>query len=142
MNVDVVGLAEVENALKGMGRKLATREAGNALRAGARIIRDEARKNAPVLSGALKKSLIVRTGRSRGDWKNVIVGVGKKWFVGDQFYAAFLEFGWKHGSRKRGDARKQIPGRHYVESAYKTQRQRALRAVTDYLVAAIRRSWK
>jgi HK97 gp10 family phage protein len=124
---NIIGkLSELEN-------KAANKVTRKALRAGAKVIQTQAQANAPVKSGLLKKSIKVRAGKSRKGIISIIVGVGKKWFTGPSFYAAFVEFGHKTGKRRsrgkvraRGDSRKEIPGKHFIEQAFGESKEAAL----------------
>ena len=128
----VSGIPELKAALKAIPAKLRRRALRNALAAGARIVRDEARSKAPVLSpaakvpyrkpGTLRKAISVRTSkiaRRAGD-VGVFVNVkpakagqrGAK-NPNDPHYWKFLEFGTvkmrarpflQEGAKKLGDA--------------------------------------
>lgn len=110
----ITGIPDIKAALLSIPDKLRQRALRNALAVGARIVRDDARKNAPVLSaanairapfrtpGLVKKSISVRTSkiaRKAGD-VGVFVNVkpAKKGQRGaksrvDPFYWRWLEFG-------------------------------------------------
>ncbi len=111
----VRGIPELKAALAGLVPKLRRQALRNALAAGARVVRDEARRRAPVLQptmrapyrkpGTVRKAIVVRTSkaaRARGD-VGVFVNVrparrgqrGAK-SQNDPFYWRFLEFGTKH----------------------------------------------
>lgn len=113
----VTGIPDLRAALAGIVPKLRVRALRNALAAGARLVRDEARRAAPVISaaavpvrkgyrkpGTLRKAISVRTSkvaRRAGD-VGVFVNVrpakrgarGAK-APGDPFYWRFVEFGTK-----------------------------------------------
>ncbi len=65
-----------------------------------------ARANAPVKSGALKRSIKIRSiARSRTRvGARVTTAASDNQFSGKTFYGAFLEWGWKTGARKRTHA--------------------------------------
>lgn len=114
----------------------------NALRAGARIFRNAAKKNAPVKSGALRDAIVVRTRRynAQKQTQSVTTGVSKREFTGKEFYAAFVEFGHRKGKRmKKGmtDTRKFQPGEHYLEYAFDEKKAEATRVTQDKLVDQI-----
>lgn len=108
----VQGLDQVIEALKGLPLKLRQRVLRNALAAGGRLVRDDARAGAPVLRepmkapyrtpGLVRKSIVVRT--SKQDRRAGDVGVyvnvrpAKRGQRGaksktDPFYWRWLEFG-------------------------------------------------
>lgn len=132
----ILGTRELDANLKAMAGKDALRIVGGGLRAGARLIQSAAQANAPVRTGALQRNVKIRPGKnSRGETqKSVIIGVGRKWFTGDQFYAAFVEFGHRQGRRKLGNKRKQIPGEHYIKHTFEEKG----RASVDAIVSTIR----
>lgn len=115
ISAKVRGIPELKAALAGLVPKLRRQALRNALAAGARVVRDEARRRAPVLQptmrapyrkpGTVRKAIVVRTSkaaRARGD-VGVFVNVrparrgqrGAK-SQNDPFYWRFLEFGTKH----------------------------------------------
>lgn len=115
IDAKVRGIPELKAALAGLVPKLRRQALRNALAAGARVVRDEARRRAPVLQptmrapyrkpGTVRKAIVVRTSkaaRARGD-VGVFVNVrparrgqrGAK-NPNDPFYWRFVEFGTKH----------------------------------------------
>lgn len=115
----ISGIPELKAALAGLVPKLRRQALRNALAAGARVVRDEARRRAPVLqptlqspyrkSGTLRKAITVRTSkqaRRRGD-VGVFVNVrpAKRGQRGakspnDPFYWRFVEFGTRHSAAR------------------------------------------
>lgn len=115
ISAKVHGIPGLKAALAGLVPKLRRQALRNALAAGARVVRDDARRRAPVLQptmrapyrkpGTLRKAIVVRTSkiaRARGD-VGVFVNVrpAKRGQRGakspnDPFYWRFLEFGTKH----------------------------------------------
>lgn len=132
ISAKVRGIPELKAALAGLVPKLRRQALRNALAAGARLVRDESRRRAPVLQPTLRapyrrprtvqKAISVRTSklaRRAGD-VGVFVNVhpakrgqrGAK-NPGDPFYWRFLEFGTRKmpafaflqaGARRLGDA--------------------------------------
>lgn len=114
INATIRGLPDLKAALADVVPGLRRRVLRNALAAGARVVRDDAKARAPVLQptlrapfrtpGTVKKAIVVRTSkqaRKRGD-VGVFVNVrpAKKGQRGaksktDPFYWRFLEFGTK-----------------------------------------------
>lgn len=112
ISAKVHGIPELKAALAGIVPKLRRQALRNALAAGARIVRDDAKRRAPVLqptlrapyrkAGTVRKAIVVRTSkraRAKGD-VGVFVNVrpaktgqrGAK-NPSDPFYWRFLEFG-------------------------------------------------
>jgi len=147
--VHLTGAKAIALALGKLETKLSRKVATKALRAGAKVVQTEAKRIAPVQSGALRKSIKVRAGKNHKTYRSIIVGSGAKWFTGDKFYAAFVEFGHRSGkasnsirrARKRNvntdaiDKRDEVPGQHYMEKAYEATKQSALAKVIDTLAA-------
>jgi HK97 gp10 family phage protein len=120
----VEGLKELQAALRSVPEKLRKRALRNALAAGARVVRDESRANAPVLSaegarlaapyrkpGTVRNAISVRTSKIARRAGNVGVFVNvrpaKKGTRGakspdDPFYWRWLEFGWNPAGRRTG----------------------------------------
>lgn len=132
ISAKVNGIPELKAALAGLVPKLRRQALRNALAAGARVVRDDARRRAPVLQptlrapyrkpGTVQKAITVRTSkiaRRAGD-VGVFVNVrpAKRGQRGaksqnDPFYWRFLEFGTKKmaasgflqaGARRLGEA--------------------------------------
>ncbi len=90
IDVEIKGLKELKKNLEQLPMKMEKRIVGQALRQGANVFRDEARKNVPVATGRLKKAIQVssaRAGRKLLSMMNVKVSYKKAW------YARFVEFG-------------------------------------------------
>ena len=122
--VKVEGLRELKAALNALPQNIATNVLRGAVNAGARVIRDEAKIKAPVVTGRLKRAIYTKYIRELSDpWRAVyFVGVrrGKKYQnlktkdrtmkdgtikAGadrsmDAYYARFVEYG--HFSRPAG----------------------------------------
>lgn len=120
----VQGVADLTQALRDLTPKLRVRALRNALAAGARIFRDDARRLAPVISasssavrrgwrkpGTLKRAIVVRTSKRDRRAGNVGVFVnvrpakagnrGAK-NPNDPFYWRWVEFGWNHALASDG----------------------------------------
>ena len=148
IDVKVKNFPDFKAALLGLPDKLRQRALRNALSAGARIVRDEAKRNAPVLDraiyssasglkrkpGTLKNAIKVRTSKTERRLGNVGVYVNVKPAAkalrgtnmpSDPFYWRWLEFG--------RTARAKIPqrGRGFKEygSQFYRRARRAYRAV-------------
>ena len=115
IQVKIAGVEDVKKALRDLPAKLRKRALLNALRAGARVFRDEARRLTPVAvvpvrrkgavirqPGTVRKAIVVRTSkaaRRKGDlgvYVNVRPAKGGqrgKYSPTDPFYWRWLEFG-------------------------------------------------
>lgn len=108
----VSGLRDLDEALKQFPAKLQRKYLARALRAGAKIIQQQAQANAPVKTGALRRNIVVRSAPRNGAAGRVAVGIraakkigsrttstGKVRSVfdkrGDAFYGRFVEGGTK-----------------------------------------------
>ena len=117
-NVKVEGLSQIHKALSELGRKVSNKIAVKAMREGGKIVREQARQNAPVLSqstpyrraGTLKKAIKSSTKVLKNGKIGTVVRVkelttkqietfkvrsGKKGALNpkDPYYWRFLEFG-------------------------------------------------
>lgn len=134
---EIKGGDRLDRALREMDRRLSRKVVNGSLRSGAKVIQAGAMQNAPVRTGALRAAIKVRSAkRRRGGNLAIVVGVGKQWFQGDQFYGAFQEFGWRAGKRRsqasvreRSETRPQIPGEHFVEYAFDERGRQAVETV-------------
>ena len=119
ITIELQGVEELRRKLLSLEPRIAKKVLRKALRAGAKIIHARAKQNIPTGgSGVLARSIKVRAmKRTRKQRIGVAVETREGWYKGEAFYGAFVEFGHKQGSRKLGDARKQIEGKHYIEKA-------------------------
>ena len=93
--VGISGAAEMERLLKLLPEKVAERVTKNALRAGARVIRDEAKDRVPVDTGDLRDSVVVKAPTQRQRKRGAaLVVVGFKKPVSRR--AHLTEFGTQH----------------------------------------------
>lgn len=135
--MSVTGFKETAAALKELDRK-ATKSLGRkALRAGAKVLLAAARTEAPELTGRTRKNIKIRGGRSRAGSLSLSVGVSAKDFSGEAFYASFVLFGHRVGSRKLGDNRRMIPANNFLERAYEASGQNAADTVMEQWVELI-----
>lgn len=97
MRIKLEGGERLEAALKDLGGKVAGRLGTNAVRAGARVISNEAKDRVPVKTGALRRSIRVFDDRAavRANLKERTAFVGTR-----LFYGKFVELGTAHSSAK------------------------------------------
>jgi len=142
--MEVKGLREVQEKLKELQKKTSNKLTKKALRAGAKIVQAEAKADAPSISGTIKKSIKVRAGKRRKGSLSIVVGIGKKWFAGPMFYAAFVLLGHKIGKRSGShrkkdpnDKRKAVPPHNFLKDAYERTKNRALDTMISTLSESV-----
>lgn len=138
-NVKVEGLAQIHKALSELGRKVSNKIAVKAMREGGKIVREQARQNAPVLSqstphrraGTLKKAIKSSTKVLKNGKIGTVIRVkeltakqietfkvrsGKKGALNpkDPYYWRFLEFGTS-----------KMPARPYLRPAFEQTKEKA-----------------
>jgi HK97 gp10 family phage protein len=86
--INIVGGKELAEFLKTLPAKLERNVMRGALRAGAKVIADEAKANVPTRMGALKKSIRVSSKLKKGEVTASAKAGNKK-----VFYAGWVEFG-------------------------------------------------
>lgn len=98
----ISGMRELDLALSSFPEKLQRKALANSLRAAGRVIRNIARQNVPVKSGALSRSIRVTIKRKQGVMIARIIA-GRRAKKGDPFYAWMVEGGTKaHEIRPKG----------------------------------------
>lgn len=155
LSVRLHGIDDLKNKLLALPKQLRTRVLRNALSAGARIVRDDAKQNAPVLSadlrqapfrkpGTVRDAIRVRT--SKRDRKAGDVGVfvnvkpAQKGQRGakskdDPFYWRWLEFGWN--AARRGESKRARRALNKSGGAKRIGGKRFLTAATSKLGQAL-----
>lgn len=91
--IKLEGAKELEKQFKSLEPKIAKKLVRQSLRKAAKPILAAARTKCPVDTGELKKSIKIRAMKRRKNSFGVLIGTALKWFVGDAFYGAFVEFG-------------------------------------------------
>lgn len=143
----VKGLAELQRALDSLPAKLEANIMRGALRAGAKVLAAEAKRNVHSVSGALADSIRVGTKSRRGTVVGRVVAGGKSKLArngGDAFYGRFVEYGTAaHVIRAKngkllalGVSKVNHPGakkKPFMRPAMDTQAQPALEAVREYI---------
>jgi HK97 gp10 family phage protein len=119
--LDKKQLAAVRRMLALLPKRIRNKVLRQELRKAAKALVAPSKAATPVRTGKLRKSVKVRAAKvKRGVGVNV--GYSDKNFVGDTFYGAFLEFGWKIGKRQSSaatrqgipDTRREVPGKRYL----------------------------
>lgn len=89
----LINFDELDRILSGLDMKMQRKVKSKALRAGAKVVLEQARENVPEYTGNLKKSLGVSVGRFMGDVEARVLARKGKNRQNDGWYAHFLEFG-------------------------------------------------
>jgi len=149
------GDKRILKALKALPPKVQRGVIRKAARNAMRPMHGQSKANAPKgATGKLRRSIKLRAIRPRGGRIGITISSNEKWFMGPEYYAAFQEFGWHIGAREswmrsRGkwsgigsdrDQRRWIEGMHYMEDAYKSGGDRALRMFMDEVMLGIKRA--
>lgn len=148
-SIRLEGAKELEKALIELERKVARKIISSSLRDGAKIVQQQAKANAPVLTGLTRKKIVVRAAKKRrSETAAIAVRTGEGAFKGKTFYASFIEFGWNKApvirtragrfisiSRKdRKAARiegKKIPGTHFMQRAFQAKSAQAAKTIVN-----------
>ena len=139
-NVNVKGMKELAEALNGLPDRIQANVLRSALRAGAKLIQQEAIQQVPVDSGDLRASIKVGTRSSRGIVQATIKAGGKT-----AWYAKFIEFGTAAhtitakdggflsfgGHQYRSVSHPGIQARPFMRPALDGRAQAAIQAVAD-----------
>lgn len=150
-NVKVEGLSQIHKALSELGRKVSNKIAVKAMREGGKIVREQARQNAPVLSqstpyrraGTLKKAIKSSTKVLKNGKIGTVVRVktlttkqietfkvrsGKKGALNpkDPYYWRFLEFGTS-----------KMPAKPFMRPAFEQSKEKAATEIITTLKRGI-----
>lgn len=91
--VKITGAKEIEKILKLIPHRIQERVILNSVKAGARVVRDEAKRRVPVRTGVLRDSIVVRKGFYQPRHGALAI-VGVKWPASP--LAHLIEFGTAH----------------------------------------------
>lgn len=143
ITLNIEGLKELQARMHKLGPEIEKKAMRSALLAGARIVKQEAQRTEPELTGRLKRATIIKRINNA-----YIVGVrhGRKEQKKDRdaYYWTFQEFDHltrpKHGKRThverafaRNSGMKIIPGKHFLENALKNKYVEALSRIKEKL---------
>lgn len=133
VDISVLGERELERKLAkltaGVQRKIVRR----ALRDAAKPIRDAAKSRAPVKSGRLRRNIKVRSMRRSRVRLGVLVRTGTRDEMGipsdsPWYYPAIIEYGYEN-----------VPANPFLRGALDSNRQKALRIISDSVLGGINR---
>lgn len=140
-DVTVLGMTQLENTISQLNKKVAKTIIGDALKAGAVIVRVEAQNRAPVGTQSHKfkekgKIIVVKAGNLKRKLKEK-KRVGKRATLGQiqyiipldgrVFYGKFQEWGWKTKSGKY------IAPKRFLQPAFESKKDEALAEVSKLL---------
>lgn len=128
--VDLSGDTELIRKIEAIGNAIKP-IAARVLRSAAEPVLSRAKADAPVRTGAMQRSLRIKKATSRQGRVRIVVTTSAGDFKGKEFYTPFVELGHKQGSRKLGNARKQIPGRRFILGAWSALSSQTEAAVRD-----------
>lgn len=121
----ITGLEELDAAMRELPKKIARQGIRKPLRAGAKVVLAEAKRNAPRgVTGNLRRSLKVRAGKRKKGIISMRVTTSEGWFKGDEFYAGFVEFGTKERRHRSGRSVGAVTARKFVRKAYLATKDR------------------
>lgn len=152
-NLKIKGFAELQKYLDQLPVKIEANILRGALRAGAKVISDAAKQNAPtgepsargkkrykLYNGALRDSIRVsgRIDRLQSNVKARIIAGGKSRETGaNVFYAHMIEYGTRrHSTKKRGRGDQNHPGtiaRPFLRPALDSAANEAIKTAGEYI---------
>jgi HK97 gp10 family phage protein len=150
----IEGAKQLDKKLIALGPRIAKKVVRQAIRPAAKGIQRTAQANAPVDTGALKKSIKVRALKRSRTRIGITVATNSSdnLFKGKEFYGGLLEFGFRRGKRtnaikqaqKKGkvlesDNRPLVPPRPFMKPAFDSNRDRAGQMIVDNLRSGIER---
>ena len=138
MEIEITGLEKAIEGLKKLDEKMQGTIFKAATKAGAKVILAVAETNAPKRSGFMASMIKIRSSSrpSKGIFRSS-VGVGEKDWTGPAFYASFILFGHKVGSRKLGDNRKSVAANEFLRKSAKQVGEQAAQAMIEVMQKGI-----
>lgn len=131
-NFTITGVKEIELALKTLGPKVGRKVIRQAIRKGVKPIQAAAKADAPKgKTGLLKSAIKVRAMRRKRGRIGVVAQIGVGDFQGKSYYGAFKNFGTKR-----------MPGVHFMEKAYASEKNQARDTTAREILAGIEREAK
>lgn len=132
MAIQITGIEEIDKKLRELTDKEARRIMRRAMKKAIQPTVTQAQSNAPVLTGQTRAAIqLMPMKRSRKAKSfGFRVCIGKKDYVGDQFYGAFQEYGFHLGKRSLSN-RKFIEGKHFMQKAYDSTKEQVKTAALD-----------
>ena len=113
-----------------------------ALRKAAEPVLATAKAYAPKDTGQLEGSLRIKSARAKGGGVAVRVTTEAGDYKGDEFYGAFVEYGYRKGSRRLGDKRRVVPPQPYMRPATDEQINNAAEIATQEILKGLENAVK
>jgi HK97 gp10 family phage protein len=128
----ITGVKEIDRRLKQLEPKIAKKVIRQSMRQALKPVRSAVQaeqKIGPFATGATAKAVKIRAGRGQKRGKITIeVRIGQGDYQGDQFYAAFVEFGTKR-----------MEARHKMEAAFDRTKEAAKDTAVKLILAGAER---
>jgi HK97 gp10 family phage protein len=160
------GLEEAQKAIYSYGQQFGDFVVYKSLRAGANVVLREARANAPIKTGKLKKGIVIMKSRINNGKKSPLLGmtitIRKR--KGDPFYGRFQEDGWNtrgraseglggkfgklvdrhfivkrfgsNSGRKTQPGKTDVPGKKFIENAFTSKQGESVNMIVTTATAA------
>ena len=136
ITMEVQGLRDAIKSIRQFEPKTAKKAVRRANKASARIIQQQVIADCPVKTGRTREAIKVKAGLNKKNYISALICVGKSWFHGDTFYAAFVQFGHKTGRRSSSN-RKQVPAHDFMGHAYDLKKDAALNKWVEILTKEV-----
>jgi HK97 gp10 family phage protein len=130
-SIKIQGGSKLKSVLDELPKKIQNKILRTAMRNAAKVIAEETKAQAPVLSGVTRAAVKVRAAKRRKGSIGFTVQVGQGSYKGKTFYASFVEFGHYAGSRKLGNKRTFIPPNPFIRRAFLAKKDEAVRVATE-----------
>lgn len=131
--LQVEGFKEITKALSVLEVNIQKKVLRSAMRKNLKPLLAESKKNAPKVSGDLRKSLRLKAGKRKKHKFSINVMVGKKNFVGKTFYGAMVELGTK-----------KMKARHFMKAAFDAKgpaaRDAMMKDIKDQIIVQLKKS--
>ncbi len=128
----IEGLKELQATMLKLGPEIQKKAIWSALLSGAQVVKKEAERMAPVLTGRLEKAILVKNVKGIGYIIGVRHGRKEQKKDRDAYYWTFQEFGT---DGKKGIIR----AKHFIENALKNKIPESFRRVKDKLTENIQK---
>lgn len=129
LKIRIDGCKQLSEALEALPKAVTKKILRQAMRPAIKPVMAEAKENAPVKTGALKKNIKLKAAPRSTKFIGIDVIVGDKWNTGKTFYGFHVESGTKFGKNNTKDESKygsqRIRPHNFIKDAYEHQHVRA-----------------